>query len=277
VLHRETVPRDAKTLALALALLPACGACDGRATAPVEVPSLSPEEPPEPIATIEPVVATVPLEGGGTYALHRFRFDLGRTRIDAEDLAFQTPLRAALERSRATLAVNGGFWDTDRQPEGLTIDGDRRIGAIAENIGGGLLVVDDASARLYDVEAEGFEPVTRADLAIQAKPRLVVDRAVNARDTGRRADRTALCIRDEGRTLDLYIARTDDPMGHGGPSLYDFAEKLVEEGCEQALNLDGGGSTGVAWRGPSGLEALSPRTDLRVVLLFFVDEGQTTP
>jgi hypothetical protein len=261
--------------ALVAPLANGCGACDGRETAPIEVPPVEPEPPPVPVPAIEPVVVDVPLDEGRTYALHRFRFDLARTRIDVEDLAFQSPLRSALERRRATLAVNGGFWDTERQPEGLTIDGERRIGELSASIGGGLLVVDGGRARILDVTAPGFEPVTHADLALQCMPRLVADGAVIARNTRRPADRTAICLRDEGRTLDVYVARTDDPMGHGGPSLFQLATKLREEGCEDALNLDGGGSTGVAWFAPGDrVRDLPPRTDLRVVLFFHVEDEE---
>ncbi len=261
-----------------------CGACEPRSAAPVEVPPIAPATA-APVVTIEDTVSEVRLDDERSYALHRFRFDLSRTRIDAEDLAFQSPLDTALERSGATFVVNGGYWDTERQPEGLTLDGEERIGELSEKIGGGLLVVDGGRARILDVEAEGFAPVESADLAVQCMPRLVVHGAVNVRETHRPADRTAICLRDEGRTLDVYLARTDDPVGHGGPSLFAFAERLVEEGCDDALNLDGGGSTGAAWRAAGGVRRIAPRTDLRVILLFRVstedatarDEAASTP
>jgi hypothetical protein len=38
---------------------------------------------------------------------------------------------------------------------------------------------------------------------------------------------------------------------------------LVSRGCEGALNLDGGPSTGVAWREGGKIHALAPRGPLR--------------
>ena len=43
----------------------------------------------------------------------------------------------------------------------------------------------------------------------------------------------------------LARGRNDEP---GGPSLFRLARWLVAEGCEDALILDGGPSTGAAWR-----------------------------
>ena len=81
------------------------------------------------------------------------------------------------------------------------------------------------------------------DFAVQCRPRLVVGSRVNIRsDDGRRAARTALCLRDAGRTIELASARDN---GDGGPTLFQLAAELLAEGCEEALNLDGGPST--AW------------------------------
>jgi len=240
------------------------------------------EGPPEPLEGVaeerpHPEVAHEATEvtaGDVRYTLHRFRLDLATMRLDFTDLAFQRPLESALEESNAALVVNGGYWDRENRPEGLAIARDHHLSELSPSLGGGVLVVDRGRATILDAEAEGFEPPSGVDFAIQCMPRLVVDGAVNIRrDDGRRADRTALCIRDGGRTLDVVLAKTEEPTGHGGPSLYVFAEKLVEEGCEQALNLDGGGSTGAAYFRAGAVERVPPRTPLRLAIVFY---GPTT-
>jgi uncharacterized protein YigE (DUF2233 family) len=215
------------------------------------------------------VTREVAASDGSSYRLHRFRFRLATTDIDVVDLAFSRTLAETLESSGAALVINGGYWDPEREPEGLTIvDGEERV-PLAPRLGGGVLVVDGGVGRLLDVEAPDFVAPRQVDFAQQCMPRIVVDGANNIRrDDGRRADRTALCLRDEGRTLDVYIARGDDPTGHGGPSLFAFGELLVAEGCEDVLNLDGGSSTGAVYRADEGAQRLSPRVDLRLALTF---------
>lgn len=248
-------------------------ACDCEAAsapaseATAQGPTTSP--PADPLGpTITPDVRPVMPEGGKAYTLSRFRFDLSTTTIDVVDLAFERTLSDALEESGAQLAINGGYWDTELAPEGLTRVAGEELAEFSRSLGGGVLVVDDGVARVLDAEAPDLDVPSDADFAQQCMPRIVVDGALNIRrDDGRHADRTALCLRDEGRTLDVYVARGEDPDGHGGPTLWTFGEELVAEGCESALNLDGGGSTGAVWRGADGITRLPPRVALRLALL----------
>jgi exopolysaccharide biosynthesis protein len=257
---------------LVLTLSSGCGPCGG----PTEVETPDREATSEAVAretptlpTISPTERTIEPPGGGRYVLHRFRFPLSRTTLRVSDLAFERTLSEALEAEEATLAINGGYWDTAREPEGLTRVGDVELSAFRPSLGGGVLVIADGVGRLLDAEADDFTVPDDVDFAQQCMPRIVVDGALNIRQNdGRRADRTALCLRDEGRTLDVYIARGRSPDGHGGPTLWDFGEVLVAEGCESALNLDGGSSTGAVFRGEAGIERLPARVPIRLAILF---------
>jgi uncharacterized protein YigE (DUF2233 family) len=213
-------------------------------------------------------------EPGRTWDLHRFPLPVGDTRFEVVDLEFEGSLERVLERDRASLVVNGGYWDPNRQPEGLTVVGERVRVGFDPALGGGVLVVRDGRARLVDAELDGVFSPTGVAFAQQCKPRLVVDGAVNIRrDDGQRADRTGLCVRDGGRTLEIAVARTgDDSRARGGPSLYAFAEALAAAGCEQALNLDGGPSSGIAWRAPDGVRGLPTRTAIRLAIVAHVEE-----
>lgn len=221
---------------------------------------------PRELASIAPRISSEPLPGGGHYELHRFRFELARARFDVVDLAFDRPLAAALEASDGSLIFNGGFWDPDRAPEGLTVVNGRTLVPFDDDLGGGVLVVDDGRAVLRDAQA-GAPDTATLDFAQQAKPRLVVAGAVNVRPARPRADRTALCVRDGGRSLELVVARTaDERRGRDGPTLHALAQKLVEIGCDEALNLDGGSSTGVAWRQDGVLRALPSRVAVKLAI-----------
>jgi hypothetical protein len=85
---------------------------------------------------------------------------------------------------------------------------------------------------------------------------------VNIRsDDGRRAPRTAICLRSSGRSIELDTASGDgdDP----GPTLRELASELADLGCEEALNLDGGPSTGRAAREDGGISFDPPMAAVR--------------
>lgn len=201
--------------------------------------------------------------------MHRFSVDLSRARFFAEDLGERMgrDVLGVLARRDALLVFNGGFFGLERENEGLLVDRGRTLTPWSARIGGGVLAVRRGVARLHDGEAEPPRDVLRSDFAIQCRPRLVVGGRVNVRsDDGRMAHRTALCIRDGGRTVDVVIARSNDDGGRGAPALRAFAERLSAAGCEEALNLDGGPSTGAAWTSASGPSAAPPVADVRMLV-----------
>ena len=153
------------------------------------------------------------------------------------------PLDARLALPAGALAAfNGGFFDAEGEAEGYAVSRGRVLAAYDPALGGGVLVVRGPRAELYDGETFA-PPADPPDFALQARPRLVVDGAVNIQsETGRRAARTALCLRDDGRSLEVVV-RPAPP--DAGPTLLELARELAAAGCEDALNLDGGPSTGV--------------------------------
>src|SRR5262249_21620064 len=150
-----------------------------------------------------------------------------------------TALDAVLTRSGAELVVNAGFFDPDGKPIGLAVSDGAVLSRLRTNLSGGVLTSDGSRAELFP--AEGFTLSDGTKFAIQCRPRLVVDQNANVKsDDGKRAERTALCTRDEGRTVDVVIVRGSDDGESPGPSLFALARHLTNGGCEAALNLDGG-------------------------------------
>lgn len=203
------------------------------------------------------------MDDGGAYRLHRWSFPSAGTRFDLVDLGMTGPLDTPLRESRGSLLFNAGFFTDDGRPDGLSLAHGREESPLRRELSGGVLSVTRGIAHLH--ESETFALPSGTDFAVQCRPRLVVDGRVNIRtDDGRRADRTALCVRDRGAALELYVARTDHPTGMGGPTLFTLATELLRRGCEQALNLDGGPSTGVAWRqSETEVRLLRPRGPVR--------------
>ena len=197
---------------------------------------------------------------GESYVLYAFSFRVEEVRFGVADLEASDSLEAVLARTGASLVVNGGFFDAQRRPEGLVRVEGAELSPFSPSLGGGVLSVLADRSVLSD--AQGFSaPPAGARFSIQARPRLVVNGEANTRDEKAKAERTALCVLGEGRRLEVVLAR--GPSRGDGPTLAFFAEMLVSRGCEQALNLDGGPSTGAAWRGAKEVESLPIRAAIR--------------
>jgi uncharacterized protein YigE (DUF2233 family) len=166
--------------------------------------------------------------------------------------------------------VNSGFFDPSERPEGLVVSEGAVFSGRSDALGGGVVAVAGGRATL--LPAEGFAAPPGTDFALQARPRLVVDGGSNiSRDDGRAAERTALCLREQGRDLEVVVARGE--VAGRGPTLALLADMLVSRGCEGALNLDGGPSTGIAWRQDGGVQVLAPRGALRHAIAIWAPAG----
>lgn len=182
--------------------------------------------------------------------LRRRSFEIVRSLNDRIDGVSHDPL----------ISINAGFFEPDRRPSGALRSGGVVFGAPGVRGGSGVLVIEARRARLLNREAlDAPNALGERALVLQCGPRLVETdgRAGVYRDDGRRFARTVACLRDEGRTLDLIATwQADAPLR--GPGLRDLAQRLARadatapRGCEAALNLDGGPSTGIAARDLAG-------------------------
>lgn len=188
-----------------------------------------------------------------------FRVDLRSARLRIIDVAMGTDLGAVLARTGASLAVNGGFFSADARPEGLVVSEGREISAKSLALGGGVLTVARGRGELF--ATEDYAAPDGVDFAMQCRPRLVVGGVQHVKkDDGREAERTALCLRDSA-TLEIIVTLGASPGR--GPTLSAWSRLLATRGCTGALNLDGGPSTGVAWREGGGVRALAPKAGIR--------------
>lgn len=212
-------------------------------------------------------LASALVEDARRYRVRTWSFGLDRYELRIEDANLTTALDTVLTRTEAELVVNGGFFDPDGKPVGLVVSNGAVLSRLAKKLSGGVLTWDGTRADLF--AAEDFVLPDGGTFAIQCRPRLVVDGHAHVKsDDGKRAERTALCTREEGRILDVVIVRGSDDGESPGPSLFALAQYLADAGCESALNLDGGPSTGVAWREGDGVKLLAPRGPVRHVVAF---------
>jgi uncharacterized protein YigE (DUF2233 family) len=177
------------------------------------------------------------------------RVDLSRSRLRIRAVESRN-LADLLQDANLALAVNGGFFDRDLSASGLLISAGTKLAETRRGGGSGILIVRDSRAELIGRE-DTLPP--KLDFALQCGPRLIErDGSVGIhRNDEKRAARTVACVRDGGRQLDLIVAFTPERRGDG-PTLFELAQRLSmplaaddQSGCEAALNLDGGPSTGM--------------------------------
>jgi uncharacterized protein YigE (DUF2233 family) len=182
------------------------------------------------------------------------RLDLPRVKLEV-----RAPARARLEQLSSETgllaALNGGFFESDRSPTGLLVSAGKELAAFRRRGGTGILTIRNGLAELD--ARDKYVRHAGLQFAVQCGPRLVEPGGAMgiASDDGKRAARTAACLRREGHELDFVFAwvRNGD---RDGPGLFELAtwlrQPLLAEdpsGCESALNLDGGPSTGFFLRG----------------------------
>ena len=188
------------------------------------------------------------------------RIDLQQHRLQVRALG-DLPFTRLLDDAGLLVAVNGGFFDSSLQASGLLLSGGSLLARERPGGGSGVLAVVKQRAQLL----KRGEPLPRGtDFSVQCGPRLIeAGGAIGIRsDDGQRAARTAACIRDAGRELDLVVTLHKGRRG-AGPGLLQLAQWLTEplargepSGCDAALNLDGGPSTGIVVAGSPELERL---------------------
>ncbi|WP_394834585.1 phosphodiester glycosidase family protein [Pendulispora rubella] len=260
------------SLATFLIACPAC-TCGGTHPAEAEVPRAS--EPPVEAAhdAASHPAQNVVRAGVEAYPVRHFSYALADVNVSIEDAGMRPSLAPMLERPDALLAVNGGFFDSNGKALGLAISQGHSLAPFAPRLSGGVFGIEGERGWLS--ETESFVAPSKVDFAVQCRPRLVVDGKVNIRsDDGKRAERTAICLREHGTVLDFFIVRSDQTDHMLGPSLFALAQHLAEFGCEEALNLDGGPSTGAAFWQDGKVQHLPPRGPIRHAIVVRARQGR---
>lgn len=203
-----------------------------------------------------------PRPAAASFVTHRFRFVSESVKVTVKDLGMQRDLSEVLRQdSEATLVVNGGFFGELNEPLGLAVSEGHTLSKWRKPLGGGVLTLANGVFSLQDGETEP----SPTSFALQCKPRLVVSGRVNIkRDDGRQAARTAICLRAKGSVVEVVLALSPEKL----PSLYELAQELARTGCEDALNLDGGPSSGVAYRDGSSIAEERPPKPVRHAVVF---------
>lgn len=202
--------------------------------------------------------------GGVSYAklgaIHAFEIDPKKFRLSIatakETGVKNSTARELAKKTKAILAINGGFFSIENKSIGLLIRQGDVLNPLHPTTWWAVFYLSDKKPSI--VLPSAFQKSADVEVAVQAGPRLVVNGKMPSLKPSV-ARRSGIGIKNDGR---IVIAASETEL-----SIEEFAQtfqRSEEEGgldCVNALNLDGGGSTQIYfnWK---GFELDQPGTSL---------------
>jgi uncharacterized protein YigE (DUF2233 family) len=174
------------------------------------------------------------------------------------------------ENGKVIALINGSFFDIYGKPLGLLIvDGETINSKIVTNpLYSGIFYVKDNIPHI--VKRDNFH-VNGVTQAIQVGPILIADgkEVEGLRDIHSIHYRSGIAIDDSNDSNKVIIYATD--TNYHGISLSELRQviKLLDIGCLNVLNLDGGGSTQMFVSTPLFSDYIAGRTDIPVAIGFY--------
>ena len=199
-------------------------------------------------------------------SLYVWRLDQNHFRMDVAYVERPKSLETWQQETNADLVLNGGYFSIENEryfPDGLAISNGEAFGRSFNGFGG-MLAIDQSGAELRWLVQEPYNSDEPLQAALQAFPILVQPGGELGfpadRENYARARRTVVAQDRDGRILFMVA-----PEGYF--TLHQLSVYLTESdlNLDVALNLDGGGSTGILVAEPR--EVISPRTLLPFVIL----------
>jgi hypothetical protein len=201
-------------------------------------------------------------------SLYIWRLDQNYFRLDVAYNERPKSLDAWQKETQAAIVLNGGYFSVEKEkylPDGLTIVNGKATGHSFEGFGG-MLAIKPSGAELRWLVEKPYNPYEALHAALQSFPILVQpDGRLGfpaEKDNHARARRTVIAQDKEGRIL--FIVAPEGYFTLHQLSVYLTGSDL---NLKIALNLDGGGSTGILVANPR--EMISPGTLLPFVILVY--------
>lgn len=197
-----------------------------------------------------------------------WRLDQSRFRLDVAYENAPKSLDAWQQETNALMVVNGGYYSIRNEnyfyPDGLTIVAGQASGRSFNR--GGMLAIDALGAELRWLAEEPYNAGESLQAALQSFP-ILVEPGGNLgygpeRESHARARRTVIAQDRQGRILFIVAPR-------GYFTLHQLSRYLTESDLDLdiAINLDGGGSTGILVAEPR--ELISPTRPIPFVILVY--------
>ncbi len=178
----------------------------------------------------------------GNGKIHAFMVDLTRNRF-ALSLAKNAvgelgQVRNLTEHTHGLVGINGGFFNLQMATLGLRITDGKTVSPYKATRWWGTFQIENNRATILPPKTQ---PAKTADFAVQAGPRLLVNKTIPNLSPGL-DNRSALGIRADGKVI---IAATEN-VNLSTTDLANVMRKSTAENglaCKDAINLDGGSST----------------------------------
>jgi uncharacterized protein YigE (DUF2233 family) len=200
--------------------------------------------------------------------LHIWRLDQKHFRMDTAFDGRPKTLEAWQAQTGAALVVNGGYYSIENEryfPDGLLISAGETVQQ-GLNRFEGLVAIGRDRAEIRWLDERPYESSEPLQAALQSFPILVEPGGGLGFPAGRgsqaRARRTVIAQDRDGRILFMVA-----PQGHF--TLHELSVYLTQSDLDLdiALNLDGGGSTGIFVADPR--ESIPPTRPLPFVILVY--------
>lgn len=201
-------------------------------------------------------------------SLHIWRLDQKYFRLDVAYASTPKSLDAWQRETNALIVLNGGFYSIDNEryfPDGLTIVAGQASGH-SFNGYGGMLAIKESSAQLRWLVQEPYNSSEPLLAALQSFPILVKPGGALGfgaeRENNVSARRTVIGQDKAGRILFMVA-----PQGYF--TLHQLSVYLMNSNLnlDVAINLDGGGSTGILVANPR--EVIAPSRPIPFVILVY--------
>ena len=201
-------------------------------------------------------------------SVYVWRLDQDYFRFDVAFDATPKTLESWQKETNASIVLNGGFYSVEDErhlPDGLIVVNGEASGR-SFNGYGGMLAIGGSRAEVRWLVDRPYQPGERLQAALQAFPILVSPGGQLGfgaeRENNVPARRTVVAQDREGRILMIVT-----PEGYF--TLHQLSAYLTESdlNLDVALNLDGGGSTGILVTNPR--ELISPTRPLPFVILAY--------
>jgi hypothetical protein len=186
-----------------------------------------------------------------TESLYVWRIDQNHFRMDVAYVERPRSLETWQKETHADLVVNGGYFSIENEryfPDGRIIVNGRASGRSFDGFGG-MLAIDQSGAELRWLVQKPYNPYEPLQAALQSFPMLVKPGGelgfAAEREDQARARRTVIAQDREDRILFIVA-----PEGYF--TLHQLSVYLTESdlNLDIAVNLDGGGSTGILVANP---------------------------
>lgn len=201
-------------------------------------------------------------------SLYIWRLDQKYFRLDVGISETPKSLETWQTETNALLVMNGGYFRVENEryfPNGLTVVNGQSFGNSYHGYGG-MLAINQDRAELRWLVDRPYAPYEQFQAALQSFPILVAPGGQLGfgpeREDNKPARRTVIAQDKDGRILFMVA-----PQGYF--TLHRLSAYLTESdlNLDIAINLDGGGSTGILVANPH--EIISPRTGLPFVILAY--------